>query len=99
MSDDTDRISAAQLRAVGCKIPDHIPDCATVPRTALIFGDPDVSMDEAKKDTCNISIPLNINAAFTWHETVFVVKPAEWVDLKSTLKELEAEGKIVLKDE
>lgn len=65
-----DRISAGQLRALGCNIPKHVPDCASVPRAALVFGE---TVCRCDGDVLHCSLSIQINAPFEWVETEFVL--------------------------
>ncbi|MCU0912997.1 MAG: hypothetical protein MUC88_00365 [Planctomycetes bacterium] len=65
-----DRISAAELRALGCDISADIPDCASVPRAALVFEECECDFEG---EVLRCQIPIRVNAPFEWVEAEFEV--------------------------
>jgi hypothetical protein len=65
-----DRISAGELRAAGIEVPDNIPDVAGVPRSAVHFGKPDVTLEG---DMAHISAPCTLSAPFKWISATFTI--------------------------
>lgn len=68
----TDRVYAGELRAMGVKtIPEHIPDCAWVPRSALEWKYRAVS---ASGDQLSLDMTLAIHEPFKWVEVNAIVE-------------------------
>lgn len=68
MSDEYDEancITAGQLRAMGAKLSETIPDCAWVPRQAVHLGDCSAKSDGLR---VNISFKCSVSAPFRWVE-------------------------------
>jgi len=66
-----DRISAGELRASGTRIPDDVPDCATVPRHAI------------KIDV--LSTSFTSDHRMIVDANVTITEPFEWIDLSVTI--------------
>lgn len=67
------RVTAGELRTLGLRIPETIPDCAWVPRTSLVIGEHRaiVSADGQRLD---VEVDIGIGAPFRWVEAEFTVK-------------------------
>lgn len=69
-----DRISAGELRAMGAKLPDSIPDVATVPRSALRFDHANMTSFIDERGVLRMSVNVQVDAAFEWVEIDAVIK-------------------------
>jgi len=67
-------ITAGELKALGYPIPDDIPNCAWVPRTALkvTAGKAEYGPD---KDTVHFDMVLTLEVPFRWVEINFTIGP------------------------
>jgi hypothetical protein len=65
-----ERVYAADLRAIGCNIPEKIPDCAWVPRSSIEFGEPDVQIDGKCFD---VTLTFAVSEPFRWAEYEFEI--------------------------
>lgn len=68
MSDEYDEetcMTAGELRAVGAKLPDTIPDCGWIPRHALRLGDCSATSDGKR---VNVGVSFSVSAPFRWVE-------------------------------
>ncbi len=62
--DPNTRVTAFELRDIGCDIPAEVPDGAWVPRSALLFGEPKTTMN-LKTQRIRTEIPVTVNAAWS----------------------------------
>jgi len=58
-------ITAGELREMGCEIPAKVPDCAWVPRHAMIMGDVSARLDPLR-DTLDCTVLLSFAQPFRW---------------------------------
>ena len=70
---DIDKISAGKLRSMGASVPQNIPDCATIPRKDVTFGQ--VKINETTDDTVSVEIPVVTKGTFKWVDVGLVVTP------------------------
>ena len=64
--DETLHLTAGQLRAMNVPVPDDIPDCGWVPRSAIVFESGSVDDDGFKMD-------VSFTEPFKWFKFTFVV--------------------------
>jgi hypothetical protein len=71
---DPTRVYAGDLRAVGIKLPESIPDCAHTRRDSIKIGEPEFKHGERKDDDHVLvgTIPVHFTEAFTW--VTFMIK-------------------------
>lgn len=67
--DMTNRVSAGELRQLGLNVPDGVPDCATVRRSAIRMK---VSDTQCSPSTISFGVDVEILDAFEWVEITFV---------------------------
>lgn len=72
---DIDKISAGKLRSMGASVPQNIPDCATIPRKDVTFGQ--VKINETTDKTVSLAIPVVMSGSFKWIDLDFVVGPTD----------------------
>lgn len=70
-----DYLSAGELRELGCEISTDIPDCATVPRSAVEFSGPRNAQMEGTRFSCDVGVV--ITEAFRWIEIDVEISDAE----------------------
>ena len=56
-------ITAGELRAIGVAIPAEVPDCGWVPRSAVTYSGPQVTVDGNRID-CTAAIQFSV--PFQW---------------------------------
>jgi hypothetical protein len=66
------RISAGELRAIGLPIPDDVPDCAWIPRSAMLIEVTEVTAE---------------NGILTTHLVTRFSEPFKWVSVTGEVKE------------
>jgi len=60
-------ITAAELREMGFKIPEHIPNCAWVPRDSLLpVGDLSIEADSHDNSRFHMSLFTRFTKPFKW---------------------------------
>lgn len=66
-------ITAGELRAMGCTLPDTIPDCGWVPRSAMIVS---TAVDKSRCDEQILAVDAKITLTepFRWIEVPVIVK-------------------------
>lgn len=70
---DPDLRTAFELRAMGITIPESIPDCATIPRSAISIK---VAVDQTltpDKDSLSMGFDVKFLAPFQWVSATFIV--------------------------
>lgn len=69
----TNRITAGELRAMGMQIDARVPDCASVPRSALRFKDAQCRMG-TKPGQMIARLSFELAAPFEWVEVSTIVE-------------------------
>lgn len=70
----TDRITACELREMGVPIPSSIPDCASIPRSAMKMSVGEVTSMNGEK-TVVMNVDINFTASFEWIQLDLVLGP------------------------
>lgn len=78
--DPNTRLTAGQLRKMGVKVPDGIPDCGWIPSTSIHFGEPKV---EVQGDPSNPDKDFSLSIGFR----ISFREPFRWVTASFTIKE------------
>lgn len=69
-------IYAGWLRDMGCEVPEHVPDCAWVPRWSMTMGSPSFKQDDNEPDVVRMDMDMNFSEPWRW-VSVDIVIPAE----------------------
>lgn len=71
INQEDDRITAGELRDFGFELDERIPDCASVLRRSLRFGDPEIKL--LSDDQFNISLKCKVDEPFEWFNIKFTI--------------------------
>lgn len=61
-------VTAGELRALQLRLPASIPDCASVPRQAVVFDHQKLRVRKRGDEGFGIDVPLRILVAFRWRD-------------------------------
>jgi len=69
-----DRVSAGELRSRGYAIPEQIPDCAEIPRYAIVPRLESVQIYPQEPTRIDMVFEVKFTEPFTWVHGVYSVK-------------------------
>lgn len=66
-------ISAGEIRSWGVAVPAEIPDCASVPRSAMQFGSVEATYGE-EPAVVNCTVMLTFTEPFRWIQGTYLMR-------------------------